>query len=267
MQLGPDDQDGKPKRISIPKGMTPSEVTEEVAIGLLSLPRELGPHPESGEPVEASIGRYGPYVKHQRLFASIPEGEDLLAIELPRALELLKIKEQKRGGTKLGAHPETGDAVTLRDGKYGPYVKHGKTNASLRKDQDPESITLADAVTLLAAKEASKGGGKKRGASGKKSAKKKGGRAKKGAAKAAKKSSKPKKKATKAELAEFLDALDPDVAQVVRRLEGLDGAKPEDLAGIADDLGLSQEEIEARHKRGMFKLRMAYGKARAAQEA
>ena len=274
LQLGGDDQKGKPKRISVPKGMTPSEVDEEIAVALLSLPRDLGAHPESGEPVEASIGRYGPYVRHQRLYASIPDDEDVLSIELPKALELLRTKEQKRGGTKLGTHPETGEAVMLREGRYGPYVKHGRTNASLRKDQDPESMTLEEALPLLEAKEAAKGskkGGRKRGGAASKGKASKtakaSGKGRKGRARGGKKKAEKKPKATTADLAGFLDVLDPEVADVVKRLEGMNGTKAQDLTMVADDLGLSQEEIEARHKRGMFKLRMAYGKARKGDEA
>ena len=163
LQLGDDDQADKPKRISLPKGVAPDDVTAELASGLLSLPRGLGSHPESGDPIEAHIGRYGPYVRHGRTYASLSDGDDILTVTLPRALELLANKTSNRQEPLkvLGDHPETGDPIEVRDGRYGPYVKHGKTNASLRKEQSPETITLEQALELLAAREASNGSKKR----------------------------------------------------------------------------------------------------------
>jgi len=165
LQLGRDDeQDGKPRRVSLPKGMTQEDVNERTARGLLSLPRTLGEHPETGKPILANIGKYGPYVQHERTFASLKEDDDVLSIDLERALELLSEKTKRSGALRtLGDHPETGEPVEVWSGKYGPYVKHQKTNASLPRDVKPEDVTLPQALELLAAKK--KGGrkGKKKG--------------------------------------------------------------------------------------------------------
>ncbi len=166
LQLGDDSQAGKPKRMSLPEGVDPDAITEDYAVALLSLPRGLGEHPESGEPVEASIGRFGPYVRHQKTFASLTQDDDVLTVELARALELLSPKRQKSQALKvLGKHPETGDPIEVRDGRYGPYVTHGKVNASLKGAQTPETISLEEALDLLAARAATSGkrrGGKRR---------------------------------------------------------------------------------------------------------
>ncbi len=161
VQLGEQVEGGdKPKRASLPKGMATDEVTLEVALRLLSLPRDLGPHPDDGEPVRAGIGRYGPYVVHEGDFRSLEKTDDVYTVELKRAHELLA---QPKGGRRrasakplreLGAHPDDGQPVNLLDGRYGPYVKHGKLNASLPKGVSPEEITLEEALDLLAARAA-----------------------------------------------------------------------------------------------------------------
>ena len=140
----------KPKRVSLMKEHKPEDMTLEVALKLLSLPRELGLY--EGESVSAGIGRYGPYVKLGTTFKSLPKGEDVLSIGLDRAVTLLQEAPkhgQKAPGKELGAHPEDNKMITLHDGRYGPYVKHGKLNASLAKSDDPEAITLERAVALL----------------------------------------------------------------------------------------------------------------------
>jgi len=163
VQLGEDDQKGKPKRQSLPKGVTPDQVTFAMAIDLLALPRTLGNHPETGEPIMANIGRYGPYVQHRRTFASLGAEDDVLKVGLETALAYIAKKEQKNKALRdLGNHPETGDPVEVFEGRYGPYVKHRKTNASLPKGQSPDEVTLVQAVELLAAREASKGKKKRR---------------------------------------------------------------------------------------------------------
>jgi DNA topoisomerase-1 len=276
LQLGEDAEGGaKPKRVSVPRGVEPAEVGPEMAAALLSLPRELGTHPETGDKVEASIGRFGPYVRHGRTYASLGKEDDVLDVGLERALELLAKKRGRNEPLKvLGQHPESGEEVALFEGRYGPYVKHGRTNASLPKDQDPDTATLEQAVELLAAREA-KGGGKAKGGRGKAATKAKGARkkattkkasAKKATAKTAgsKKASGPK--ATPDDLRPFLDELEDSTAQVVSRLEGMDGPK-QPVEDVADSLGLAEEEVKTLHKRGMFKLRMAYGKARKSAEA
>ncbi len=152
----------KPKRTSLPKGMKPDQVTPEIALGLLSLPRTLGQHPQSGKTVQAGIGRFGPYVVCDGDFRSLPAGEDVLTVSLERALELLAQpkKGRGRGSAKpvrdLGSHPEDGEPITLHDGPYGLYVKHGKVNAALPKEVSAEEVTLEMALQLLAEKQAEK---------------------------------------------------------------------------------------------------------------
>jgi DNA topoisomerase-1 len=161
VQLGEQTEDGeKPKRASLSKGMGTDEVTLDIALRLLSLPRDLGPHPESDEPVRAGIGRYGPYVVHDGDFRSLEKTDDVYTVALERALELLAQPKggRRRTGAKplreMGAHPQDGQPVQLLDGRYGPYVKHGKLNASLPKGMSPDDITLDQAVELLAARAA-----------------------------------------------------------------------------------------------------------------
>ncbi len=267
LQLGGDEQAGKPKRVSLPKGLPPEQVTPELAAGLLSLPRELGHHPETGERIYAGIGRFGPYVRHGKTFASLAKDDDVLAVTLERALELLAKKTHKAGPLRvLGQHPETGEDIEVRDGKYGPYVKHGRTNASLRDDQRVDTLTLEEGLELLAAREKRKPArsvqAKRAGKGSRASAK--GKTSKAGKVKKAPRKSKPK--ATPAQLAAHLNELDAQDAEVVRRLEGMNGQQPQAPAQVARSLELSEDEVRAAHKRGMFKLRMAYGKARKEQK-
>lgn len=176
IQLGEATEDAKPKRVSVPKNMDASELTLEQALSLLSLPREVGAHPETGKPIKAGIGRFGPYIQHEKIYASVPADEDVLTIGLNRAVDLIQTKAA-RGASKtaalreIGAHPEDSKPVTVHEGKYGAYVKHGKTNATLPKDSDPMTISLQDAVALIAAR-AAKGGKApaKKAAKGKKAA-------------------------------------------------------------------------------------------------
>jgi DNA topoisomerase-1 len=163
LQLGEGKDGEKPKRSSLPKGLAPADVDLETALKLLALPREVGRHPEDGEPILAGIGRYGPYVQHGRTYANIEDGDDILAIGLNRAVTLIAEKQSKgrggRGGAPagrtLGDHPVHGGPITVRAGRFGPYVNHGKVNATLPKSVDPEALTLAEAVTIVDAKAAS----------------------------------------------------------------------------------------------------------------
>ncbi|MGP1254603.1 MAG: type I DNA topoisomerase [Kiloniellales bacterium] len=163
VQLGEqgEDKSVKPKRTSLPKGMAPDSVDLNAALGLLALPRALGSH--EGEEVTAGIGRYGPYVRKANTYKSIPSDEDVLTIGLNRAVDLLA--QAKGGGAAalktLGDHPSDGKPVTLHEGRYGPYVKHGRLNASLPKDLGVDEIDLAGAVELLAKQAEKKGSGKK----------------------------------------------------------------------------------------------------------
>lgn len=169
VQLGVQEDGGpKPKRASLPEGMELEDVDLATALDLLSLPRELGPHPESGKPVKAGIGRYGPYVVHEKDFRSLKDGDDVLTVGLERAMELLsEPKAGRRGRTPLreiGAHPADGEPIQLFEGRYGPYVKHGKINASLPRGASPDDVTLEQAIELIAERaEKVKSGKGKRG--------------------------------------------------------------------------------------------------------
>jgi len=147
----------KPKRAAWPKGVAlPSEATPEalqIALKALSLPRALGNHPETGKPVEVNIGRFGPYIKHDGGFKSIPKSDSVYDIELDRAIELLaQAKTRGGGGRKIGAHPDDEKAITVNSGRYGPYLKYGSVNVTIPESIDPEKITLEEALELIAAK-------------------------------------------------------------------------------------------------------------------
>ena len=164
VQLGEGD---KPKRSSIPKGTSLAEVDFEMALKLLSLPREVGKHPETGNPITANFGRFGPYVKHDGQFASLDSEDEVFTVGLNRAVSVLAEKKSKGRGPRgpealkeLGAHPESGAMVKVMKGRYGPYVADGNVNATLPREMDPMTVTLDQAVVLLADRVA-KGGGKK----------------------------------------------------------------------------------------------------------
>ncbi len=163
VQLGESDrEDGeKPKRASLPKGVRPSEVSLDLALRLLSLPRTLGKHPETGEDVVANIGRFGPFVVCDKEFRSLKKDDDVYTIELDRALELLA--EEKKGGRRgaqvlkdLGQDPGKNRKIAIYDGRYGPYIKAGTKNVSLPEEyRDPEKakeLTLEDVLRIIAEK-------------------------------------------------------------------------------------------------------------------
>jgi DNA topoisomerase-1 len=171
IQLG---EGEKPKRSSLPKGMSPASVTLEKALALLSLPREVARHPESGEPILVGIGRFGPYVQHGKVYANIDKDDDVLELGANRAIDLIVAKESGGGrgraaatpGRALGDHP-AGGALEVKAGKYGPYVAWGKIFATLPKTMTAESITLEQAIELANAKAEAKGGkGKPKAAAG-----------------------------------------------------------------------------------------------------
>ncbi|MGE5194596.1 MAG: type I DNA topoisomerase [Deltaproteobacteria bacterium] len=196
VQLGDVGEDGKkPKRVTIPKHIDPQHISIEQALDLLSLPRTLGNHPASGKPIKAGIGRFGPYVVHEeakKVYKSLPKkvddfrkmleaagldahtiGEmcervtDVFRIDLATAVELLKLARTRGAATplrELGAHPEDGQPVQVFSGKYGPYVKHGKVNATIPKETPVEEVTLAQALSLLEARAARGGGAPRRAA-------------------------------------------------------------------------------------------------------
>jgi DNA topoisomerase-1 len=156
------------KRSSLPKGWVPASIDHEKAVALLSLPRDVGKHPETGKMISAGLGRYGPFVLHDGTYANLESIEDVFSIGLNRAVSVIAEKQTKgrggrNGGTpaalkELGEHPDGGGKITVRDGRYGPYVNFGKVNATLPRGKDPQTVTLEEAVALIADKEA-KGGG------------------------------------------------------------------------------------------------------------
>ena len=164
----PSEENKKPQRASLPKGWSASDIELEKALKLLSLPREVGPHPEDGQIIEAGIGRYGPFVRHGRTYANLKEPDDVFNIGMNRAVEELAKKATAGSGRgtaskaikELGEHPEGGGSVNVMDGRYGPYVKYAKINATIPKGKDPEEITLEEAINLINEKSAK---GKKRG--------------------------------------------------------------------------------------------------------
>jgi len=152
----------KPKRASLPRGLERQDVTLEKALALLALPREVAKHPTSGEPILAGLGRFGPYVVHQKTYASLTRDDDVLEIGANRAIDLIVTKEQGggRGRTAnarvLGDHPD-GGALSVRSGRYGPYVAWNKVNATIPRDKDADNLTLEDAIALVNAKAAGAG--------------------------------------------------------------------------------------------------------------
>ena len=184
-------EDPKPPRASLPKGWEVDSIDLERALMLLSLPRPVGPHPDDGELIEAGIGRYGPFVKHGKKYANLPDVDEVFTIGMNRAVEVLASKPERGRAAAaeplktLGDHPD-GGALAVMKGRYGPYVKWEKVNATLPKDMAPEEITLEQAIELVNAKASAKP--KKKAAAKKPAAKKP----------AAKKPAAKKKPATKA---------------------------------------------------------------------
>mgnify|MGYP001791488466 FL=1 len=183
VQLGDvTEENKKPKRTSLPKGVTPENLTLETAIGLLSLPRLLGEHPETGNKIQASLGRFGPYIVHKKGIVEedkdgketkkddyrslkAANGDDVLTIAMPRALELLA--EPKRTRKRAAATPlrelgKSGDEVlAIYDGRFGPYIKYKRKNVSLPEGADVEKFTLEQAIELVGAKTKKKSTAKK----------------------------------------------------------------------------------------------------------
>lgn len=161
VQLGEDSKENKPKRSSLPKTWSASDLDLEKALQLLSLPREVGLHPEDGKPITANLGRYGPYVHHEGTYANLTSPDEVFSVGLNRAVDALAEKRAKGGRGRataaplkeLGEHPD-GGPVNVYEGRYGPYVKWAKVNATLPKDTDPQSVTLEQALELVNAKAA-----------------------------------------------------------------------------------------------------------------
>jgi len=165
VQLG---EGEKPKRSSLPKGWSAPDMDLEKGLRLLRLPREVGKHPEDGKPILAGIGRFGPFVLHEGTYANLPNADEVFEVGVNRAVDLIATKRAgRRGGgeaaalKELGAHPADGQPIRVLSGRYGPYIKHGSTNANVPRGADPLSVTLEQAVALIAER-AAKGGGKKR---------------------------------------------------------------------------------------------------------
>ncbi len=203
LQLGEANGGEKPKRASIPKGFEADTMDLDMALTLLALPREVGLHPETGKAIVAGFGRYGPFIEHDGKYANLSTAEEVFSVGLNRAVSLLADKAASqaaaRGGTvlkELGDHPD-GGAVQVLSGRYGPYVKHGKVNATLPRDMKPECVTLETALELISARAAK--GPSKRPARGR-AKPKDGGDAKAKAKPAAK--SKPRKSAARGKATE-----------------------------------------------------------------
>ncbi|GGE47213.1 DNA topoisomerase 1 [Agaricicola taiwanensis] len=164
VQLGEGD---KPKRSSLPKGWSVADLDLEKALALLSLPRVVGTHPETGSPITAGIGRYGPFVEHEGTYANLDSAEEVFSVGINRAVAALAEKKDRKGGRgaaaagrTLGDHPELGGPITVHAGRFGPYVKHGKVNATIPREQSPDDITIEAAVALIAARAEKAGTGK-----------------------------------------------------------------------------------------------------------
>src|SRR5215207_2140851 len=161
----------KPKRASLPKGVAPDEIDLDRALKLLALPRTIGKHPDDGEDIIGGVGRFGPYVKHGKIYANIGNDEDILNVGLNRAVTLIEEKKANPGkgrrfgadpGRTLGDHPQKGGPIVVKNGRYGPYVSHAGVNATLPADKTPDAITLEEAVGLIDARAEAGGGSRSR---------------------------------------------------------------------------------------------------------
>ncbi len=159
LQLGEPEPKKKPKRVSIPKDIPLESLDFDLAVQLIGLPREIGPHPETGSMITAGLGRYGPYVESDRKYGKLTNSMEVLTVGMNRAVELLAEAKGRGGGSGgrgaaplriVGPHPADGADINVKDGRYGAYVTHGGINATIPKGSDPMTITLEDAVKLLA---------------------------------------------------------------------------------------------------------------------
>ncbi len=168
---------GEKKNASIPRGEDPESVTLERALALLSLPRQVGTHPQTGKMITAGLGRYGPFVLHDGVYANLDSIDEVFSVGLNRAVSALAEKKNKGPGKaagvlkELGDHPDLGGKVTVKSGRYGPYVNHAKINVTVPRDRDPMSVTLEQALQMIANK-AAKGSTKRKAPAKKKAAKK-----------------------------------------------------------------------------------------------
>jgi DNA topoisomerase-1 len=155
VQLG---EEKKPKRTSLPKNMSAETIELDSALSLLSLPREVGEHPETGKKISAGLGRYGPYLLHDGAYTSLTAEDDVLTVGMNRAVTLIAEKAAKKGKDArksatplriIGQHPDKGDDIAVYDGRYGPYIKYNKKNFTLPKKTDPETFSLEEALQLI----------------------------------------------------------------------------------------------------------------------
>ncbi len=146
----PEDKKAKPKRATIPRGIEGDKITLEQALGLLSLPRLIGTHPETGEPIEAGLGRFGPYVKMGAIYGSLDKDDDILTVGLNRAVDVLARK--LASVRTIAPHPKDGEPVMVRKGRFGPYIQHGQMVVNVPRGEAMEDVTLDQAVALLAEK-------------------------------------------------------------------------------------------------------------------
>ena len=168
LQLGEAQEGEKPKRSTIPKGYDPATIDLETALKLLNLPRRVGEHPETGKPIVAGLGRYGPFIEHDGTYANLASAQEVFEIGLNRAVTLIAEKKEGKGRGRpqaevlkaLGEHPSEGGKIEVLSGRYGPYIKHGKVNATLPKGIEPKDVTVEQAVQLIAER-AAKGPAKK----------------------------------------------------------------------------------------------------------
>ena len=149
-EANPDDKKSRPRRTSLPKGVEGDQLTLEQALGLLSLPRLVGIHPDRQEPLEAGIGRFGPYIRMGSIYASLDKDDDVLSVGLNRAVDVMARKLDSV--RSLGPHPVDREPVMVRKGRFGPYAQHGLRVANLPRDMAMDELTLDDAVALLAEK-------------------------------------------------------------------------------------------------------------------
>jgi DNA topoisomerase-1 len=176
VQLGEGSKDEKPKRSSVPNGVDPNTIDLERALQLLSLPRPIGNHPETGKPITAGLGRYGPFIQHDGMYANLPTVEEVFTVGINRAVVLLAEKKAGKANRfqrvaptvlkELGDHPSEGGKVQVLSGRYGPYVKHGDVNATLPRGKDPAGLSMDEAVQLIAERVA-KGPSTRKGGRGK----------------------------------------------------------------------------------------------------
>jgi DNA topoisomerase-1 len=170
----------KPKRTSLPKTWDYDTMDLEKGLRLINLPRKIGSHPEDGNQIAAALGRFGPYIKHNTTYVSLKDPEDMFEIGMNRAVEMIAEKRANpgrgRGGTllkDLGKHPSTDKPIQIMDGRYGPYVKYEKINATIPKGQKPEDVNIDMALEYIAEKEAKSPKKKRKAPAKKKTAAKK----------------------------------------------------------------------------------------------